>query len=81
MNYFFPFRNINRPNKRPAINIAIPAFLESSAGKNITQIPRRINPKLKINEEYLKIRLDVLNKISVNLNMAEMRFKVYDSVY
>jgi hypothetical protein len=64
---------MNSPNKRPTINIAIPAFLESSAGKNITQIPRRINPKLKINEEYLKIRLDVLNKISVNFNMSKMR--------
>jgi len=51
------------------MNIAIPAFLESSAGKIITQMPRRINPKLKISEEYLKIRLDILTKISVNLNM------------
>ena len=56
---------MNRPNKRPAINIAIPAFLESSAGKNITNIPRRMNPKLRINEEYLKIKLDILNNISV----------------
>jgi hypothetical protein len=60
---------MNRLNKMPTINIAIPAFLESSAGKKITQTPRRIYPKLKINDEYLKIRFLILNKISVSLNM------------
>lgn len=61
---------MKRPDKRPAINIAIPVCLENSAGKKITQIPRKINPKLKINKEYLLIiKLDILNKISVNLNM------------
>ena len=61
---------MNRPYKRPTINNAIPAFLERSAGKRITQMPRRINPELKINEEYLKIRLEIADKISVNLNMV-----------
>jgi hypothetical protein len=53
----------------PAINIAIPAFRESSAGEKNTQMPRKINPKLKISDEYLKMRFDIRNKISVSLNM------------
>ena len=32
VNYFFPFRNMNRPNKRPAKNIAIPTFLDEING-------------------------------------------------
>lgn len=65
---------MNRPNKMPAINIAIPAFFESSAGEKNTQMPRRINPKFKINDEYLKIRFDIFNKISVSLNMLLTTF-------
>jgi hypothetical protein len=50
-----PFRNINRPYKRPTINIAIPAFRESSAEKKNTQMPSKMYPAVKINGEYLEI--------------------------
>ena len=61
---------MNRPNKMPVINCAMPAFRESSPGKKNTHMPIRINPKLKINEEYLNIKPDMLMIISVSLNIT-----------
>jgi hypothetical protein len=69
---------MSRPNKKPVKSIAIPALRESSAGEKIIQMPRRTNPELKINEEYLKIQLDICINISVNLYMSQMSYMVND---